>query len=787
MRKLNKFIIFFLTSAIAIVVIKVAINAQMNASINDTFLIKPPLIGQGVYLSNRYSLPENNEENGILDIITENYELISENDHYELYLNREDVIFKVRDKTLVNGKNYVWASAVDQILRGDSGTNLAQMMLSSFVVEYYNINSTTGEIVTNTTKLFLHQAEKGSIYYENQLAENISVTYQPIDSGIQVNIIYTIPYELSGEQLTSTISFSAEVTINNEGLHVNIPHESIVEGRLKLAYLYVMPFLGATRLDDTPGYMFIPDGTGALMRYKDSGREKVNQVTYKYYGKNDGAKISISQVYTTDNSGLTMPVFGAVHGVKQNAFLGIIENGDFNAELLVNRNGTLQIDYNWITPRFILRDTFNLYRVNQTVEQKITPEDITINYHFLSNTDADYVGMAKSYQQYLVKLGDLKKNEDTSTPLRLEILASDSTKGLFGEKIKTMTTIKDANAILTELENNQINDLLIVMKGWNEGGYSGHTPYSIRYERSVGSENEFQNLINKLNNKELPLYFYNDYVIGYDNSKQVNQRRDVAKGLNRVQLTFNTPNEPVYKSYYYINPSSSFDIAENDLQYYKDHKIQNIALDSIGNTIFSYYNDKSEYTRYHSQLIYDKLLVMLGEDYQLSLYQPNAYMWKHTENYFDIPMYSSQYTYYTDSVPFIQVVLKGYINYYAPYSNFFVDSNIQRLQMIDYGMYPSYIITDNETYQLKYTNANDYFTTQYKDFKKNIIDEYNIINLNLQSVANATIESREVIEPGIVKVTYSNSVTFIINYTNDDYTYEDLVIKAVDFIKIGVM
>ena len=61
---------------------------------------------------------------------------------------------------------------------------------------------------------------------------------------------------------------------------------------------------------------------------------------------------------------------------------------------------------------------------------------------------------------------------------------------------------------------------------------------------------------------------------------------------------------------------------------------------------------------------------MLDNNYGLSLYKPNAYMWKYTKNYFDIPMYSSQYNNYSDSVPFIQIVLKGYMNYYAPFSNF---------------------------------------------------------------------------------------------------------------------
>ena len=36
------------------------------------------------------------------------------------------------------------------------------------------------------------------------------------------------------------------------------------------------------------------------------------------------------------------------------------------------------------------------------INKNINPEDITLNYLFLENENANYVGMAKTYQQYLV-------------------------------------------------------------------------------------------------------------------------------------------------------------------------------------------------------------------------------------------------------------------------------------------------------------------------------------------------------------------------------------------------
>ena len=99
-------------------------------------------------------------------------------------------------------------------------------------------------------------------------------------------------------------------------------------------------------------------------------------------------------------------------------------------------------------------------------------------------------------------------------------------------------------------------------------------------------------------------------------------------------------------------------------------------------------------------------------------------------------------------------------------------------------MNPSFIITNDNTFKLKFTDANSFYSTQYKDFKQEIIDEYNLINKNLQSVATETIDSREVLAPGVVKVTYSNQISFVINYTISDYTEDNLSVKAMGCIMI---
>src|SRR5690554_3441791 len=252
MAKIIKFLVFVSFVVLSLIIVNALITAKVEKTQNGIVDNKPPIIGDNLYLSNRFTLPETNTENTFLDTITTQDELITENERYSLYLNREDVVFKVKDKTKVNDKEYIWTSAITKVLRSDSNTNYAQMMLSSFVVEYFNIDSVTGDDTTNISKLFLHQATRNEEYYESQLADNVSVSYNIIPNGISVSINYTVDYELENKNKTANIGFTAEVTISKEGLVVNIPNETIIEDKLKIAAIYIMPFLGATRLNEVP-------------------------------------------------------------------------------------------------------------------------------------------------------------------------------------------------------------------------------------------------------------------------------------------------------------------------------------------------------------------------------------------------------------------------------------------------------------------------------------------------------------------------------------------------------
>lgn len=146
-------------------------------------------------------------------------------------------------------------------------------------------------------------------------------------------------------------------------------------------------------------------------------------------------------------------------------------------------------------------------------------------------------------------------------------------------------------------------------------------------------------------------------------------------------------------------------------------------------------------------------------------------------------MVNSQYIYETDTVPFIQIVLKGSIDYYAPYSNMGFYSPTDILRLIEYGAYPSFVLTALTNDELKYTAISDsYYSTYYEHWLDVIVSTYNTINNVLSKFEGKQIVDRTVLKEGVVKVDYDGDVSIIVNYTNYDYFFENYVVPALGYL-----
>ncbi|MCX5775826.1 MAG: DUF5696 domain-containing protein, partial [Firmicutes bacterium] len=94
---------------------------------------------------------------------------------------------------------------------------------------------------------------------------------------------------------------------------------------------------------------------------------------------------------------------------------------------------------------------------------------------------------------------------------------------------------------------------------------------------------------------------------------------------------------------------------------------------------------------------------------------------------------------------------------------------------------PSYVLTQQPSTDMRFTEANGYYTTTLSDFNDEIIETYNYLNEALSTVLDAYVVNREMLATGFSKVTYSNGVTIYVNYSSSAQVSGAVTVAAHDY------
>ncbi|MCF7932843.1 MAG: hypothetical protein K9K93_06715, partial [Acholeplasmataceae bacterium] len=251
---------------------------------------------------------------------------------------------------------------------------------------------------------------------------------------------------------------------------------------------------------------------------------------------------------------------------------------------------------------------------------------------------------------------------------------------------------------------------------------------------------------------------------------------DVARNLSRLKMSYTRRDlNGNTMDIYYLIPESSYRMAKDDQSFFEDLGITGLQSGNLGQTLFSTYDDGIIYERSQGISVYEDILSLYDG---WLLQRPNSLVYQHLNGYLDMPITNSQFDYYTDLIPLIPIILKGSLSYYTPYLNFNALGDDRLLMMVDFGINPSYVLTEEPTYEMRYTNASMFFTTEASLYQESIIGTYNWLNTALSPVINAKIEAREILQIGLSKVTYDNGVVIYVNYTQNDLIRDGITIEA---------
>lgn len=634
------------------------------------------------------------------------------------------------------------------------------------------------------------------------------------------------------------IGINLHIAISEDGkINFKVPYDEITGAINKIKNIEIAPFLGTSggifkyydkEADDftktvakeiTPGYVLVPDGSGSLIRFNDN-KTKFSEYKGKVYGEDPSTQsnyfASLGDAVPVKNP--TMPVFGISQGDgTQAAFVAYADNGDeymtINAVPASTTDGEIAYTYAYASFQYnaeffqVTNQAGDSYR---KVQDKPNNFDIDLTYQFLSGDGeqgykADYTGMAKAYRQHLIDEGILteKSFDNKEIPIRIDFLMSDSKKGVFSTQEVEVTSADDVRNILNKLGKDGITNINSGLIGWQKGGEALSKPNSTSFSSNVGKKKEFKSLMSDFAKKGTDISFSREFTT--INETMINYYGNAAKHINSQYLLLDKsgvlPKNVPVSEYGYAMPEKTAQWIE-DLYEDLGEMSESFTIDGASNILLSHYKSDKEFTTVKDtiKLYQDAISKIQTNGTKTNLVSPNKYLWKYTDRYLQSAVGTSQYVYETDTVPFLQMVLNGTMEVYAPYANFSFYSQTDMLRMIDYNISPSFVLTQEPSYLLGSTTSSDYYSTEFEQYEELVKNIYATVNTPLSQVINYSWDSRTVynwtgreITPavmsdddngsngGIIGNEYSKEgivKTIIINYTSDEIIVRGTTIAA---------
>lgn len=592
------------------------------------------------------------------------------------------------------------------------------------------------------------------------------------------------------DKAPANFKMAIEYTFTDTGIQARLPANGIQfdEANFVLKSITMLPYMGCGSSQNT-GYTFIPDGAGTLIRFED-----VFGTNYNVSGQMYGADYAYHTISGQHSETMRMPVFGVVEdksGADEAAinpaqssdrtdsyrrgYLAIISEGDSMANLMSEHGGRLH-SYNNVYASFNPRpsDTYNLadsISVGTNASWTVTTDrkysgSYTINYVLLTDEDKasaagkeefyepSYVGMAAAYRDYLednkiiTPLSADNISEDL--PLYLETFGSIKTTERvlsFPVTVDTaLTTFDDIETIYKELSEEGVSNINFRLTGSYNGGLDNTYPSKLSWVKELGGKSGFKKLL--ASSKEKNFGVYPDFDFAYMKSEDwfdgVWEKRDLVKSIDDRYMSkreYDAAMQSFESDFALAISSSVYDYFYNKFDKdYSKYDPESISVSTLGKDLNSDFDEDEPYNREDSKKFTTQLLEKLSEKYDVMLDGGNAYVLPYADHILDIPTESSNFLRASESVPFVSMVLHGYVNYTGGALNMEGDVQYSLLKAIENGASLYFVLSYQNTNALKESDTyNKFYSVAYDVWKDDMIKYYDIVNEALRDLQTTQI------------------------------------------------
>lgn len=573
------------------------------------------------------------------------------------------------------------------------------------------------------------------------------------------NNTLTVTYEMKKDDITLVlpVKFSLDETFMEVSISLS---ECVLSEGETLLSVAVLPYLGAVRYDSAgvdysafSDYYLVPDGVGALM----------------FTAVEDENKSAVYSVYGKEYFDETIPCSLGAYGIKKgdSALSVTVTKGSENALINVKRANADEEQINRIYPEFIVTPISGISG-NINIGESFL-RDISVTYEMLSDDSADYIGIATSVRQTLIRNGFLSsKTAPEEYPLFVTVTGS-----VDGSKKETVTSFQQAENLLSILKGKGINNINMILEGAFSGGIKEDASSKIRISPALGSKDDLKELLSYASTQKMRVYAGVNLLTadGFVNG---------IKGISGEKSEYIVKNElfpyigeeSFTLSYLGVNELSKS--TKNAVSLLSEYDFSGLCLLDSSDAASAELSLKGDcYKGYSDKL--NSSLSAISSKTSVMLTGSSFNIIKNADYLDSVVLFSNNETTgsYTE-VPFIPAVLHGSVIYSGRAVNTDAFPRIQLLKSVEYGALPSYI-----------WNFSSYSDKYYENTLSEAVDFYLRAEEDLSSLSSKRITEHFLYADGVYCTGYEGGVRVYVNYNNFSVIIGEVAVMPYDYLRIG--
>ena len=373
--------------------------------------------------------------------------------------------------------------------------------------------------------------------------------------------------------------------------------------------------------------------------------------------------------------------------------------------------------------------------------------------------DPSYLGMAEAYRDYLVSKGALNKLEsgevETSIPLYIHsygaLDAMDTFLSIPVTKEKPLTTFADVITMSDDLKSAGITNLNFILEGFANGNMSKpYYPTYVKWGKAVGGADGLEDLLAYAKENEIGIYPDFDFASAYwvKTFSGFSYRKHAARAMSG-RYTTKRDYDYVYQVINkfgmgnVVSSGAYLELFEKFAEDYDKYEVGGISVLSLGTDLNSDFNEDYSITREDSKVNTMEVLAEMQDKYNNVIIEGgNAYALPYGTDALNIPLDNSRYQISSASIPFMGIVLPGYLNYTGGVINTAGDVQYEVLKSLENGAALYFLLSYQNSNELKNAmamNLNENYSIDYLTWRDDVVKYYDMLNDAIGSLQTAEI------------------------------------------------